>query len=89
LASSAVEAAAATEVDVFLNVNTGPGAGSAVVGHVADSLTSSAGQSLRAPVAGCYLGSDATLLPVAKTMRWGGVARLGGLFAALISIVPV
>jgi len=84
-----MDATAATEVGVLLNVNTGPGAGSAVVGHVADGLTSSAGQSLRAPVAGRYLGSDATLLPVAITMRWGGVARLGGLFAALIGIVPV
>ena len=67
----------------------GPGAGSTAIGHVADGLTSSAGQSLRAPVTGCYLGIDAALVPVAKTMRWGGVARLGGLVAALIAMVPV
>jgi len=67
----------------------GPGAGSTAIGHVADGLTSSAGQSLRAPVAGRYLGTDAALVPVAETMRWGGVTRLGGLVAALIAIVPV
>lgn len=89
MTGSAMGATAAAEVDVLLNVNTSPGARSAAVGHVADSLTSSAGQSLRAPVAGCYLGSGAALVPVAITMRWGGMARLSGLIAALIIIVPV
>jgi len=84
-----MHATAAAEVGVLLNVNTGPGAGSAAIGHVADSLTSRAGQSLRTPVAGCYLGTEAAFVPIAITMRWGGVARLGGLIAALMIIVPV
>jgi len=83
-----MDAAAAAEVDILLNVNTGPSAGSAAIGHVADSLTSGAGESLRAPVARCYLGTDAALVPIAITMRGGRVARPGGLIAALIIMVP-
>lgn len=90
MASSAMDAAAAAEVGVLLNVNAGPGAGSAAIGHVADSFTSSAGQSFSAPVAGSYLGTDDALVPMmAIAMRWGGVARLGGLVAALMLVIPV
>jgi len=84
-----MDATAAAEVDVLLNVNAGPGAGSTAIGHVADGLTNGAGQSLRAPVAGSYLGIDAALGPNPITMRWGGVARPGGLIATLVVVVPL
>jgi len=59
LTNRTMDATAATKVDVLLRVNAGPGARSDAIGYVANSLASSARQSLRAPVASHDLGVDA------------------------------
>lgn len=99
LSSGAVNATAAAEIDILLSINTGPGAGRKAIRHVADRLSSSTGQSLRAPAAGCYIGIDivgtvtlvrlTAVVVVAIAMRRFRSARFSWLLAALIIIIPV